>query len=949
MSSMHRAAAAVLAVCCLIGLTLPLAEAAPAPTFRDVPATSYAAAAIADLTARGIIHGVGGGLFLPDAALTRAQTAALLARAEGWPLDGIGPAFDDVPADAWFHDPVEAAASQGAINGVGDQEFAPGGKETRAEAATSLVRALGLRHVADDEAHAALRFADADQTPAWARGPLAVAVHLGLIRGIGSYLDPNGVLTRAQAAVLIERVLHLSTAALQREGDRVAAYVHVVPARGEVNAGATLALHAYAHDATGYIVPASFTWSASGSGRVVAGGTFTAGAAGIAHVTARVPGGPGATATLEVRAPTALAWQPASTVVAAGSTLTFGVQVMDAAGHRDRADTGRTVTLRDAGQTWTADTKDGVVGFKVRLAAGPHDLHVSAPGLTSPAPLALTATTARYQAVLSAPSANLASGASEPLVASVVDGAGRAVPGTFAIQVTVAGGAEVRGAPPTVTGAQSSIGRITFTDAGAVEVSATVAGGAVGPGQLSLQGLPHGAIEAQRPTTATAGETTTLTFTGPVPNGTRLAVIVTDPAGHNPPGYGATFAGGVATVRVAPTIAGTWRYTGDVAGYTAAKAIMRVTPGPAVALTVHPLPTSILLPGQQSQVYVGAADAYGNPVAAAVHARLTLTGAGSLATASGVPSGPSGSASDGSLAADLPGPGVAALYTAPAAPGTAHLTVVATGLPSAHVVYRTVADPAGIVAGKGLWLTFPDWKGHSDADLIRTATADGVTHLYLEVATTDDGFYGGRGLDDFLWKAHDAGIAVVSWVYPALWQPAADIATTQAVAAYTTPLGDTADGLAADIEENMDPATVARYAAAARAAVGKGLLVGITYPPQQMPQYPFAALAPYVDAWAPMDYWHQEERDYTYHEVYKWIRQSMDTIRSTSGRPQLPFDVILQTFDAFAGSEKGIFSPTPAELAGATAAAAADGAAGISYYHWSSATPAEWSVIADSP
>jgi hypothetical protein len=172
---------------------------------------------------------------------------------------------------------------------------------------------------------------------------------------------------------------------------------------------------------------------------------------------------------------------------------------------------------------------------------------------------------------------------------------------------------------------------------------------------------------------------------------------------------------------------------------------------------------------------------------------------------------------------------------------------------------------------------------------------------------------------------------------------------TQAVAAYRGPLGDAADGLAADIEENMDPPTVAAYAAMARQAIGQRPLVGVTYPPQQMPDYPFAALAPYVDVWAPMDYWHVTERDFTYHTVYTWVAASVAGIDADAGRGDIPFDVIVQTFDWFADSGTGIFSPTPDELAAAMAASAAVGAEGVSFYRWTTATPEEWAVAAANP
>jgi hypothetical protein len=922
---------------CLLARAPAAAGAGP---YADVPPGSYGARAIADLTARGVLQGVGGGMFMPEQPMTRAQTAALLARAEGWPLDGIGPAFADVSPGEWFYGAVLAAAGQGVMGGVGGGRFAPDAAETEAQAVVSAVRALGLRHVADDEAAAGL--------PAWAAGSYAVASHLGLLDASPA---PDAPLTRAAAAVLVDRMLSVGPADLRREGDRVAAYVHLLPGGGAVHAGAMVRMRAYAHDRAGYIVPADFLWSATG-GSVAPDGTLTVGPSGSVRVTARVPGGPSATAVLTIHAPAALRFGPTSTVVSAGSAVTVPVEVVDAAGRLDPADTGRTITLQAGGRAWSAPDADGRASVPVQLPPGTSTLTATAPGL-APATLAVTATPSTYSLLVSAPSATLAVGQGEPLAVSVVDGAGNPVAGTFALRISAEGGS-VAGAPATVSGPRAAAGTLSADRPGEVTVTAAADGGAVARGKLTLQAVPAGDLAVSAPGSVTAGGQAQLTFSGPVPDGTHLTVTVTDPGGHHPPGYGAAFTGGRATVRVAPTIAGTWRFTAVAAGY-AGTATLRVTPGPPAQVVVHPLPTSILLPGQAADLYVAEGDAYGNPVDAPLRARLTLAGAGTLTA--GTPPGGGGGAADGAPlgggptgsdpVVDLPGPGVAATYTAPAAPGQATLTVAVAGLPAATVALRTVAAAGDVVAGRGMWLTFPDWRASSDAAILAAARAAGVTHIYLEVATSSDGFYGARALDDLLWQAHDAGIALIAWVYPALWQPAQDVAVAQAVAGYVTPLGERADGLAADVEENMDPATVAAYAAAARAALTQGPLVGVTYPPQQMPDYPFAALAPYVDAWAPMDYWHQTERDYTYHEVYTWVAASLAGIEADAGRADIPFDVIVQTFDAFADSGRGIFSPAPAEVAAAVAAAAAGGAEGVSFYRWSTATPEEWQVAAE--
>jgi hypothetical protein len=153
------------------------------------------------------------GLFGPDLPLTRAQFAALIVRAEGW-AGAPGPAFADVPASAWYGDAVRAAAGQDVLGGTSPLTFSPDLALTRAMLAALVPRVAGLRHVADDEASAPLPH------------PL---------RDAGSI-----------------------------EGSRVAASVHVLADADSLAPGAATRVHAYAHDAAGYIIPALFAWSASG-------------------------------------------------------------------------------------------------------------------------------------------------------------------------------------------------------------------------------------------------------------------------------------------------------------------------------------------------------------------------------------------------------------------------------------------------------------------------------------------------------------------------------------------------------------------------------------------------------------------------------------------------------------------------------------------------------------
>jgi len=83
-------------------------------TFADVPEEHWAHAAIRQLSARHIVKGVSGEEFAPGKRTTRAEFAALLARALGLEAEaGEGTPFADVPEGAWYAEAVAAAHAAG--------------------------------------------------------------------------------------------------------------------------------------------------------------------------------------------------------------------------------------------------------------------------------------------------------------------------------------------------------------------------------------------------------------------------------------------------------------------------------------------------------------------------------------------------------------------------------------------------------------------------------------------------------------------------------------------------------------------------------------------------------------------------------------------------------------------------------------------------------------------
>lgn len=130
-------------------------------TFTDVPDTLWCAEAVNALASLGIVEGVGNGQFAPNQSITRAEFVTICARFTQ--VSASGETFTDVPASHWAFDAISTAASFGWVNGVGNGQFAPNQPITRAQAAVLLNRLLG-RCMAGQSYENARQYPDVPQT-----------------------------------------------------------------------------------------------------------------------------------------------------------------------------------------------------------------------------------------------------------------------------------------------------------------------------------------------------------------------------------------------------------------------------------------------------------------------------------------------------------------------------------------------------------------------------------------------------------------------------------------------------------------------------------------------------------------------------------------------------------------------------------------------------------------
>ena len=161
--------------------------------------------------AHGYLSGTGDGVFSPDAAVTRAQAAQMIARLCAADLGAYSSAssFADVARGKWFHDAAEWAAANGVTGGTGGGRFSPERVITRQEFYLMLHRVgktCDAAPDAPDSAGSAAVFPDYENSAEYARAALDWAVGCGLAAGNGAgQLAPTAPVTRAQAAAILNK------------------------------------------------------------------------------------------------------------------------------------------------------------------------------------------------------------------------------------------------------------------------------------------------------------------------------------------------------------------------------------------------------------------------------------------------------------------------------------------------------------------------------------------------------------------------------------------------------------------------------------------------------------------------------------------------------------------------------------------------------------------------
>lgn len=175
--------------------------------FSDLSGYEWASESILKLYRQGIVAGDGGGRFRCTNNVTRAEFVKMLVLALDLPVKSADCDFEDVTAGSWYYEPIAAAYSLGIVKGKDERCFMPEAGITREETAVIIYRALmvcdyGFSNIGEESV-----YTDQNRISDFAVDAVNMLSLNGLMQGSGGAFHPAEKLTRAEAAVAVARLI----------------------------------------------------------------------------------------------------------------------------------------------------------------------------------------------------------------------------------------------------------------------------------------------------------------------------------------------------------------------------------------------------------------------------------------------------------------------------------------------------------------------------------------------------------------------------------------------------------------------------------------------------------------------------------------------------------------------------------------------------------------------
>lgn len=179
-------------------------------TFNDLSTVAWAKDDIEVLASKGILRGVTSTDYAPKGNITRADFLFSLIKALGVDAQ-IDSNFEDVGSTAYYSREIAIAKKLGIATGDGSNHFSPDEHISRQDMMVLTAKALMKLDKLEQHGGASdlEHFADKSVVAGYAVDSVALLVKEGLISGDKDMLNPQGLTTRAEAAVFLHRIYNM--------------------------------------------------------------------------------------------------------------------------------------------------------------------------------------------------------------------------------------------------------------------------------------------------------------------------------------------------------------------------------------------------------------------------------------------------------------------------------------------------------------------------------------------------------------------------------------------------------------------------------------------------------------------------------------------------------------------------------------------------------------------
>ena len=181
-------------------------------TFTDVAPDDWYSSAVDFASSHELFSGTGADTFSPVLPMDRGMLVTVLHRLENSTRAKGSASFVDVDDSAYYADAVAWASENQIVAGLGNGTFSPEQALSREQLVTFLYRYADAAGLDTTPAGRLDQYHDGASTASWASDAMSWAVGSGLVGGKdGGRLDPQGGATRAEVAIILQRLVTLIT------------------------------------------------------------------------------------------------------------------------------------------------------------------------------------------------------------------------------------------------------------------------------------------------------------------------------------------------------------------------------------------------------------------------------------------------------------------------------------------------------------------------------------------------------------------------------------------------------------------------------------------------------------------------------------------------------------------------------------------------------------------